>query len=75
MACEYIFYAWNVVYLIVHFLRHNQDFSEASFLFNSNHQPDATIFQFIALTFIYSSTCFGRFTVHHQELTDCSGSL
>jgi len=40
-----------------------------------NHQPDATIFQFIILTFVYSSTCFGRFPVHHQELNDCSGSL
>ena len=25
-----------------------------------NHQPDATIFQFLILTFIYSSTRFGR---------------
>jgi hypothetical protein len=40
-----------------------------------NHQPDATIFQFIILMFIYSSTCFGRFPSHHQELNDCSGSL
>jgi hypothetical protein len=40
-----------------------------------NHQPDATIFQFIILTFIHSSTCFGRFPAHHQELNDCSGSL
>jgi hypothetical protein len=40
-----------------------------------NHQPVATIFQFIILTFIYSSTCFGRFPAHHQELNDCSGSL
>jgi hypothetical protein len=40
-----------------------------------NHQPGATIFQFIILTFIYSSTCFGRFPVHHQEFNDCSGSL
>jgi hypothetical protein len=40
-----------------------------------NHQPDATIFQFIILTFIYSSTCFGRFTVHHQELNDYSGRI
>jgi len=39
-----------------------------------NHQPDATIFQFIILTFIYSSTCFGRFPAHHQELNYCSGS-
>jgi hypothetical protein len=40
-----------------------------------NHQPDATIFQFIILTFIYSSTCFGRFPAHHQEHNDRSGSL
>jgi hypothetical protein len=39
-----------------------------------NHQPDATIFQFIILTFIYSSTCFGRSPAHHQELNDCSSS-
>ena len=41
----------------------------------TNHPPDATIFQFIILTFIYSSTCFGRCPAHHQELNDCSGSL
>jgi hypothetical protein len=40
-----------------------------------NHQPDATVFQYIILTFVYSSTCFGRFPAHHQELSDCSGSL
>jgi hypothetical protein len=40
-----------------------------------NHQPDTTIFQFLILMFVYSSTCFGRFSVHHQELSDCSGSL
>jgi len=40
-----------------------------------NHQPDATVFQFIVLTFVYSPTCFGRFPAHHQELNDCSGSL
>ena len=43
--------------------------------FEINHQPDATIFQFIILTFIYSSTCFGRFPAHHQKLNDCSDSL
>jgi hypothetical protein len=40
-----------------------------------NHQSDVIIFQFIILTFVYSSTCFGRFPAHHQELNDCSGSL
>jgi hypothetical protein len=40
-----------------------------------NHQPDANIFQFIILTFVYSSTCFGRLFAHYQELNDCSGSL
>jgi hypothetical protein len=39
------------------------------------HQPNATVFQFIILTFVYSSTCFGRFPAHHQELNDCSGTL
>jgi hypothetical protein len=41
----------------------------------TNHQPDATILQFIILTFIYSSTCFGRSTTNHQELNDFSSSL
>jgi hypothetical protein len=40
-----------------------------------NHQPDATVFQFINLTVVYSFVCFGRFPAHHQELNDCSGSL
>ena len=40
-----------------------------------NHQPDATVFQFIILTFVYNSTCFGRFPAHYQELNDCTGSL
>ena len=40
-----------------------------------NHQPDATIFQCIILTFVYSSTCFGPFPAHHQELNDSSGNL
>jgi hypothetical protein len=40
-----------------------------------NYQPDAKLFQFIILTFVYSSTCFGRFPTHHQELNNCSGSL
>jgi hypothetical protein len=40
-----------------------------------NHQPDATVFQFIILKFVYSSTCSGHFPAHHQELSDCSGSL
>jgi len=43
--------------------------------FQMDHQPDATIFQFIILTFIYSSTCFGRSPAHLQELNDCSSSL
>jgi hypothetical protein len=42
---------------------------------HKNHQPDATTFQFIILTFVYSSTCFGRFPDHHQELNDFTGSL
>ena len=34
-------------------------------LIQINHQPDATVFQFIILTFVYSSVCFGRFPTHH----------
>jgi hypothetical protein len=40
-----------------------------------SHQPDTTIFQYIILTFLYSSICFGRFPTYHQELNNCSGSL
>jgi hypothetical protein len=40
-----------------------------------DHQPDATIIQFIILTFIYSSTCFRHSPADHQELNDCSSSL
>ena len=45
------------------------------YLVQINYEPDATVFQFIIVTFVYSSTCFGRFPAHHQELSDCSGSL
>jgi hypothetical protein len=31
-----------------------------------NHQPDATVFHFIILTFVYSSTYFGRFSAQHD---------
>jgi hypothetical protein len=31
--------------------------------------------QFIIMTFIYSSTCFGRLHAHHHELNSCSSSL
>jgi hypothetical protein len=33
------------------------------------------IFFFFFLTFVYSSTCFGRFAAHHQVLNDGSGCL
>jgi hypothetical protein len=39
-----------------------------------NHQLDATIFPVYYLTFIYSSTCFGRPHAHHQEPNNCSSS-
>jgi hypothetical protein len=44
-------------------------------LIQINHQTDATIFQFIMLTSVYSSTCFGSFPAHNQELNDCGGKL
>jgi hypothetical protein len=40
-----------------------------------NNQPDATIFEFIILMSVYSSTCFGRFPANLQELNDCIGVL
>jgi hypothetical protein len=40
-----------------------------------NRQFNATSFQVIILTFVYSSTGFGHFPAHHQEFNDCSGSL
>jgi hypothetical protein len=40
-----------------------------------NHQTDATVFQFIILTFIYSSASFGRFPAYNQDFNDCSDSL
>jgi hypothetical protein len=39
------------------------------------NQPDATISPVYYLTFMYSSTCFGRPHAHHQELNNCSSSL
>jgi hypothetical protein len=44
-------------------------------LIQINHQPYATVSQFIMLTCVYSSTYLGRFSAHHQELNDCSDSL
>jgi hypothetical protein len=48
---------------------------ETAFKIEINHQSNATIFQFFILTSVYSSTCFGHFPAHHQELNDCSSSL
>jgi hypothetical protein len=31
--------------------------------------------KFYYLTFMYSSTCFGRSHAHHQELNNCSSSI
>jgi hypothetical protein len=45
------------------------------YLIQINYQPDSKNFHFIILPFVYSSTCFGRFPTHYQELSDCSGSL
>jgi len=40
-----------------------------------NHQIDATISPVYYLTFIYSSTCFGRPHAHHQEHNNCGSNL
>ena len=52
------------------------NFWHRSFIFNSNKSPTwCNSFSVYILTFVYSSTCFGRFPAHRQELNDCSGSL
>ena len=56
-------------------VRADKEFHERTSAFQINHQSDATIFQFIILMFIYSSTCFGRFPARCQELSDCSSSV
>jgi hypothetical protein len=40
-----------------------------------NYQLMQHFFQVIILMFVYSSTYFGRFSAHPQELNDCSGSF
>jgi hypothetical protein len=40
-----------------------------------NHRLDAIISPVYYLTFIYSSTCFGRPHAHHQKLNNCSSSF
>ena len=42
---------------------------------NSNKSPTKCNNFCSLLTFIYSSTCFERPHVHHQELNNCSSSL
>jgi hypothetical protein len=56
-----------------HLILHCHEYLKSSI--QIDHQPDATIFQFIILTFIYSSACFGRSPAHHQELNGCSSNL
>jgi len=43
--------------------------------FKQINQLDATISPVYYLTFIYSSTCFGRPHAHLQELNNCISSL
>ena len=62
------------IYLLFVDITHSA-LTQTNIIIQINYQPDATIFQFIILMFIYSSTGFGRFPAHHQELNDCTGSL
>jgi hypothetical protein len=39
------------------------------------NQLDATISKVYYLSFMYSSTCFGRPHAHHQQPNNCSSSL
>jgi len=83
------FYLQNAVYFIMlHFLVHvlstfyiqgvlnlNVKFKVCKSVHHRTIRINAKIFQFIFLTFVYSSTCFGCFPTHHQEFNNCSGSL
>jgi hypothetical protein len=43
---------------------------------SSNKSPTrSNNFSSIYLTFVYSSTCFGRLHAHHQELNTCCSKL
>jgi hypothetical protein len=46
-----------------------------TFVIPIKNQLDAKISQVYYLTFMYSSTCFGRPHAHHQELKNCSSNL
>jgi hypothetical protein len=49
--------------------------TEVFHLIQINQQPNATIFQFIILTFVYSSTCFGSFpTIIRSSMTAVAAS-
>ena len=51
-------------------------FWHRSFTFNSNKSPTwCNNFLVYYPDVCLSSTCFGRFPAHHQELNDCSGNL
>ena len=52
--------------------RHSKDNKvDEKKIYNSNKSTKKIqqFHRFITLTFVYSSTCFGRFLAHHQELT------
>ena len=67
---------FNSVVIRTYYLTHLQ-FFEGKFtcVIQINHQLDATISPVFYLTFIYSSTCFGRPHAHRQKLNNCSSSL
>jgi hypothetical protein len=53
----------------------NMSSQRVDFEVQINQPRRTTISQDYYLTFIYSSTCFGRPHSHHQELNNCSSSL
>jgi hypothetical protein len=66
---------WDKMEKMYHITKYRKSCLKYQNIIQIIHQPDGTIFQFIILTFIYSSTCFGPFPAHHQEFNDCRGSL
>jgi protein-S-isoprenylcysteine O-methyltransferase Ste14 len=63
----YISSTYTYIFKVCKFVHHHK--------LKQINQLDATIPQVYYLTFIYSSTCFGRPHAHHQELNNCSSSL
>jgi hypothetical protein len=72
---EWMHTGWSKIRVRKSYLLKYNQIKKKSNSIQINHQLHATISPVLYLTFIYSSTCFGRSQAHHQELNNCSSSL